>query len=97
MEAAGYHLTLFDGINYYLVRDEDRAWHGLLSVPVNVTDFFTPYVYLRMVEDARILAQDLGPLGPTTVRMLRRIQAASRQNPRMTAVAKKLLRWLRVA
>ncbi len=97
MEAAGYHLCHFDGINYYLVRDEDRAWLPVLSVPVNVTDIYSPYMYLRMVEEARSVAEGLGPLGPTTLRLIRRLQAVSRRNPRMAATAKKVLRWLRVA
>ena len=35
---AGYHFALFDGLNRFYVRDEDREWLPVLSVPANVFD-----------------------------------------------------------
>ena len=105
MEAAGYHLALYDGINYYLVRDEDRSWLPVLSVPVNVTDLYSIHMYLQMIEDARkqaaaqagFRAADLDELGPTTRRLVGRLKTLSRNNPRLAATAKKLIHLLRVA
>jgi FkbM family methyltransferase len=41
--AAGYRFTLFDGINRFYVRDEDRDLIPVLSAPANVLDDFLPY------------------------------------------------------
>jgi FkbM family methyltransferase len=108
IEHAGYHHALFDGINYYLVREEDRSWLPILSVPANAADGYDLYCYQRAIEDyrqfieqARTLSPDfmtlLEELGPTGLRLVMRMKAVLRNNPRLTATAKRLLRGLRVA
>lgn len=105
MEAASYHRALYDGINHYLVRDEDRHWLPILSVPVNATDLYSIHKYLRMIEFASeqavaqpgLRATDLDELGPTTRRLVGRLKTLSRNNPRLAAAAKKLIYVLRVA
>lgn len=41
--AAGYVLTLFDGINIWLVREEDPELVERATLPVNQLDYFRPY------------------------------------------------------
>ena len=93
-------------MNYYLVRDEDRSWLPVLSVPVNVTDLYSIHMYLQMIEDearkqaaaqAGFRAADLDELGPTTRRLVGASKTLSRNNPRLAATAKKLIHLLRVA
>jgi hypothetical protein len=105
MEAAGYHPALYDGIIYFLVRDEDRHWLPILSVPVNPTDNYGIYRYLTMIESASQgsaahpgpLAIGLDELGPTTRRLVERLKSLSRAHPRLAAAAKKAICLLRVA
>ena len=40
---AGYVLTLFDGVNVWLVREEDPDLAASASLPVNQLDLFRPY------------------------------------------------------
>jgi len=63
---AGYLLTLFDGLNRFYVREEDRHLLDLLSTPANVFDDyfpskFTPYIqYLEKLiaeRDLEIVCQ----------------------------------------
>ncbi len=48
---AGYLFALFDGLNRFFVRTEDRALLALLDRPACVLDHFVPYVHLQRVEE----------------------------------------------
>lgn len=49
--AAGYHFTLFEGVNRFYVRDEDAHLIPRLSYPANVTDSFLIYGYLKRINE----------------------------------------------
>lgn len=51
---AGYAFGNFDGLNRYYVRDEDADLLPALSTPVNVTDDYVPYEYLKPIQDLRL-------------------------------------------
>ena len=54
--ASGYRRTLWDGVNVFLVREEDDATLGqLLSWPACVLDQFEPFAYVRYIRDQEVL------------------------------------------
>ncbi|MGI8714423.1 MAG: FkbM family methyltransferase [Solirubrobacteraceae bacterium] len=57
--SAGYACTLFDGLNRFYVRDEDRALAPALSVPAGVLDNHVPYRYWRWRADLEATHADL--------------------------------------
>ncbi|HXB63808.1 MAG TPA: FkbM family methyltransferase [Solirubrobacteraceae bacterium] len=60
---AGYALTLFDGLNRFYVREEDRDLHDVLSVPVNYFDDCLTTrceTWRRQAERAEKLDHELG-------------------------------------
>jgi FkbM family methyltransferase len=77
LEGAGYHFALFDGINRFFVRDEDRQLLPRLSVPVNVLDDYVPHAY---------------DLGPTALRVARWLDALPTRHPRLYAAARRFKR-----
>jgi FkbM family methyltransferase len=49
----GYLFALFDGLNRFYVREEDRGLLQALAAPANVLDGFVPYGHHRAVEELR--------------------------------------------
>lgn len=47
---AGYHFTLFDGVNRFYVRDEDKHLVPILSTPANAGDCFSIHGYARLID-----------------------------------------------
>jgi hypothetical protein len=91
-----YLFAAFDGLNRYYVRSEDRDLAPVLAVPVNVMDGAISYDYLRLLEhfDPALCEQivSASEIGPTLLRLARQVRAAARRHPRLTSIAKKLLR-----
>ena len=52
--AADYLFALFDGMNRFYVRAEDRQLISLLDPPINLFDACIPYELHRQVEDAQM-------------------------------------------
>lgn len=50
---AEYLFAIFDGLNRFYVRVEDRDLLAALSTPVNVTDDYAPYKHLKPIADLR--------------------------------------------
>ena len=80
----GYEFTVFDGINRFYVREEDRALGHGLRVPISALDDVIPYTYLRLIEER-------ADLGPTTLKVARRLRRLAGRFPWLSAVAR---RWL---
>lgn len=58
---AGYLFALFDGLNRFYVREEDRELLPVLSVPANVFDDFIPahrHHYIKWLEDTVALRSE---------------------------------------
>jgi len=51
---ADYLFAAFDGLNRYYVRAEEKALMPALAAPVNVTDEYIPYEYLKPIQDLRL-------------------------------------------
>jgi FkbM family methyltransferase len=51
---SGYLFGAFDGLNRYYVRNEDSELLPALATPVNVTDDYVPYQYLKPIQDLRL-------------------------------------------
>jgi FkbM family methyltransferase len=48
---AGYLFAAFDGLNRYYLREEDAGLAPALATPVNVTDDYVPYEYIKSIQD----------------------------------------------
>jgi FkbM family methyltransferase len=48
---ADYIFAMFDGLNRYYVRAEDKHLLASLRIPVNVFDSYIPYEHLRQIEE----------------------------------------------
>lgn len=48
---AGYTFAAFDGLNRYYLREEDASLAAALATPVNVTDDYVPYEYIKPIQD----------------------------------------------
>ena len=57
---AGYEFVLFDGLNRFYVREEDRALAAPLSAPANVLDDYLPHRYAIWRSDLGQARSDLG-------------------------------------
>lgn len=49
-----YLFAFFDGLNRYYVREEDSDLLPALSTPVNVTDDYIPFAYVKPMADLRL-------------------------------------------
>ena len=77
--ASGYRRTLWDGVNVFLVREEDDATLGsLLSWPACVLDQFEPFAYVRYIRDQEVLlarqAQSMAALAAAHVDALMQLR-----------------------
>jgi FkbM family methyltransferase len=57
--AAGYRLSLFDGLNRFYARTEDEALVPALSVPANVLDDYVPFRYRRWGDERDRMESEL--------------------------------------
>lgn len=96
--AADYIFTLFDGINRWYVRGEDRPLVPLLSIPVNVLDDWVPSRCVQQIErlerllhqlDEEELRRTTFALGLRFGRLLHRLAV---RYPRTAAAVKRSLR-----
>ncbi|HXM57896.1 MAG TPA: FkbM family methyltransferase [Candidatus Dormibacteraeota bacterium] len=72
--AADYELALFDGLNRFYVRREDRALLPLLAVPANAHDDFVPHRHHAVVEELKTTRHELRQLREELRRRDRRIR-----------------------
>jgi FkbM family methyltransferase len=56
--AAGYHFALFDGINRFYVRDEDRDLLTKFTTMANFVDDFIPFAYLKVIQELQNRLED---------------------------------------
>jgi FkbM family methyltransferase len=85
LEAAGYGFAVFDGINRFFVRDEDRGLIPALAAPASALDGAIPFPFLRLIEEK-------ADLGPNVVALARRLRRLAARYPRAAALARRLLR-----
>jgi FkbM family methyltransferase len=94
VEAAGYHQALFDGVNRFYVRHEDRGWLPRLSTPPNIIDNYIFYVNYDMIESLRERLRSLEEQIAVLVQERRRREADWEQlgGPIAQGVARRLHR-----
>ncbi len=94
----GYSFTLFDGVNWFYVRDEDAELIPLLSSPANAGDRFLIYGYVRRIqelEESIRQSRDLhAEFGPLAFKVARQIGRASKRFPTASRFAKNVFRSL---
>jgi FkbM family methyltransferase len=86
---AAYPLATFDGLNRYYVREEEPELAAALKTPVNVMDNWISADYLKLFEQVGVLPPELGR---NTIELIRKMKSISRRHPRLTKVAKRILR-----
>lgn len=89
---SGFLFATFDGVNRYYVRSEDDHLLSVFKTPVNVSDDFLIYGYLRTINELRAKLHDQSELGPTALDVARRLRAISLRYPRLASAGKRLLR-----
>lgn len=83
---ANYLFAAFDGINRYYVRGENGDLLPAFKAPVNVMDNYIPHRYSRCLDLAQTEA-----IGPSALRVARRLQVAAVRYPRLANVARRLI------
>jgi FkbM family methyltransferase len=91
---AGYVFALFDGVNRFYVRDEDRRLLPIVAAPANATDNFLIHAYLKNVPELEERLAILGGLGPNAVRMAHRFHRASENHPKFAKFVRPVLKRL---
>jgi FkbM family methyltransferase len=99
-----YLFALFDGVNRFYVRKEDKALLPKVSVPVNISDSFLIHGYLKRINELeRSLSQyqelertmsQYGDLNPMALRVARGLSKTARRHPRAASIARKIARRL---
>jgi FkbM family methyltransferase len=72
--AADYELALFDGLNRFYVRHEDRSLLPLLAVPANAHDGYVPHRHHVVMEELKTARHELRQLREELRRRDRRIR-----------------------
>ncbi len=85
--ASGYEFAVFDGVNRFYARADDRATLSALASPVNCMDQSIPFEHYRLIGEAA----ELG-LGPASIGFVRRLRNLARRHPRLAGVARRVLR-----
>jgi hypothetical protein len=86
---AGYVRGLNDGLNYFFLREEDRALLSRLQFPANVADGYTPYhVHRRLAQ-----SEEWERMGPAIRAVARRLNDLKTNNPRLAGLAKAIVHW----
>jgi FkbM family methyltransferase len=90
---ADYRFAFFDGVNRFYVRKEDEALLPLLQTPVNSTDNYIPAERESLTRE---LARRCGyeELGPLSLSIARKLHDLAKRHPRMSAAAKRLVRFV---
>ena len=89
---ADYLFALFDGINRFYVRSEDRDLLPRLASAANCLDEFIPYPYHRQIEN---LAQSLlvaSEGSPRAIRLASRACVVGRMIPGLTRLTRRISR-----
>jgi FkbM family methyltransferase len=106
--AAKYLHATFDGVNHYYIREEDRQLLPRLAAPVNVTDNFVQYEYVDIIERLqadlhearaeikalRVAFSSIEDLGPTALRVARRLSLTARRYPKVTSLVRPVFRYV---
>ena len=89
--AAGYHFALFDGINRFYVRDEDRHLLPRFATMANFADDFIPFSYLKVIQElqgrAEISERELQALHPWS----RKVQRFLDRHPHVVSLINRRL------
>jgi FkbM family methyltransferase len=89
---ADYLLATFDGVNRYYVRSEDHALIPRFSPLPNFTDDFIPYRFQQQIDHYRDLLGEVATMGPTALKIARRLKTLSNRHPHLSRVVRGALR-----
>jgi hypothetical protein len=93
--AADYLFAIFDGINRYYVRAEDRQLLSAFSAPVNFLDDYIPYKYVFRIDELSAelgRCNDLGDLGPNAIGIAVALHRIATRFPRLSLALKRITR-----
>jgi FkbM family methyltransferase len=104
--AADYLFVIFDGLNRYYVRAEDRQLSSALNAPANPRDNYIPAHYhftieqlkgqlghsQRMNDELSTQLSAYKDLGPTAIDVARRLHCMAARFPRFSRAAKRIAR-----
>ena len=92
LEAAGYSLVFFDGINVYYLREESAHRKDAFGLPVNVLDFAKKYEFEKesateLEVEVAELTTDIAALRSEHDKLLRRLRVPDAPAPLWTGLA----------
>jgi FkbM family methyltransferase len=87
---SGYLFALFDGVNRFYVRDEDRQLLSVLGVPVNVSDDFLIHGYVKHILALEDQLAQVNALGPVALGLARRIHQTALKHPKLASMLRPL-------
>jgi FkbM family methyltransferase len=93
--AADYLFAIFDGINRYYVRAEDRQLLSAFSAPVNFLDDYIPYKYVFRIDELSAelgRCNDLGDLGPNAIGIAVALHRIATRFPTLSSAFKRITR-----
>ena len=90
--SAGYAFALFDGVNRFYVREEDRRLLPAFAAPANASDQFLIYGYLKRIAELERQLAPFRELGPRALALAHWARRMSLKHPRLSAAVKPLLR-----
>ena len=84
---AGYLFAIFDGLNRFYVRTEDRELLPRLAVPANVFDEFITYTEhcsMAQAQELKVRLDTMEQMGPLTLGIARRLNRMEQRFPRVS-------------
>ncbi|QDV33353.1 FkbM family methyltransferase [Tautonia plasticadhaerens] len=90
--AADYHLATFDGVNRFYVRAEEPDLIPRFSPLPNFTDDYIPYRFQRQIDHYRDLLGEAATIGPTAIKVARRLKTLANRHPALTRIVRGTLR-----
>lgn len=92
--SSGYLFAIFDGVNRFYVREEDRPLLPALAVPVNVSDNFWIHGYLKRISELEEQLETARDRGSIKRKLALRMRRLSFRHPLFASKVKSMLRRL---
>jgi FkbM family methyltransferase len=91
---SGYLFALFDGVNRFYVREEDRDLLPILAAPANAGDNFVINGYLEVIFNLQQKLASYEELGPNALGIARRLHRLSARYPKASSQLRQVIRRL---
>ena len=87
-----YQFTLFDGVNRFYLRDEDRELTSRMQAPANASDRFMIHGYMQRIDYLERHIESMGVARPFEIEVARWLGRVRDRHPRVAGVIKPIVR-----